>query len=1155
MEAMETNGADDSRRTVDEQRETLDFIGNSRDFDRLEMKQNVRESVSTEDVDAAKCDETSTPLPPHARGDDDVAPDDVEEEETDKTKDPDYVEERFRVDRRKLEQLIQTSEEDEENAEEFFKKIMSETNTHIAWPSKLKIGAKSKKDPHIKVSGHKDSVSEAKSRILSVLDTKSLRVTLKMDVSHTEHSHVIGKSGHNIKRVMQETGCHIHFPDSNRNTLAEKSNQVSIAGLCEGVELARTRIRELLPLVFMFEVPMTGPNQTNIDSNSTVIQNIQLHYGVSINIKTRHQVFVKTVIVRGSVCNSKSVKKAAAMVFELFTGRVGEAFGVSMLLDIASQHHLFIIGHGGANINRIMQHTGATINFPDPAAIEPQRRGTVCITGTMSSVFLAQHQLLGCLPLVLMFDLKEDIEIDQGLLSQLMEQLDVFISIKPKPKQTTKSVIVKTIESNTQNVYEARRRILGLAQEVPMCEMKSGWLPAAPLMADNIHDYQSGSRGTNSCFDLMTGVKNLRQLESHPTTVANAASKNPGYRPMPMMFPHQHPSRHPGTAVYPPFYPSPPFSYMPSYGIREWMAFPPGRHPLPSSSSLPPDRLQHATIPTEYPVMQTQRSGVLNGAEDQVLHLTSLSMSQMTSSLSPLNVSVSSRNLRGVPGGVLPQLHPHPSSSLPFAPSPLPLDFLSSNVISNLSGDAALTANLVDLFGDAFDAKSALQSDVQHSFIRNQLDPTLTGLHRQPNSSSGAFGSASAHPTAQPYTAKTGYCHTAPLYPIHPGVSSPSLSTISSVLCQDPFSHQYSVHDAGRFPALSDQGNDVCCNTFATHPTLTGSGAAPMGYHPVNGSVYIPGTKQLMDEERHDLLEEHRQHTYPVQDGDVERDGDRESDCSSEMSNGSRAPGSNRPKKSINNCHFEGGAFLLNETDYEHMKALASKAMQKKPVGESRIPTDYWAGLGFSRSMPASEIRDRLNPNDSSYDGPKMTTPYEDVEEDCEAWKIGVNSVNQTVGNDSIMDLVSQLSAQCRELSLQQQDRCDVGQIDGHRQLSSSRPSSSVWQPLGKSRTDCDAICVVDTDVSLLFSEMGLGKYAELFRQQEIDMQTFLTLTDQDLKDLGITTLGARRKMLLAIADLNRRQSLLPPPPGLPNPFRDAGIIRRHDIVSQSVRW
>lgn len=59
-------------------------------------------------------------------------------------------------------------------------------------------------------------------------DFQSNRVTLKMDVSHTEHSHVIGKGGNNIKKVMEVTGCHIHFPDSNRNNQAEKSNQVGI---------------------------------------------------------------------------------------------------------------------------------------------------------------------------------------------------------------------------------------------------------------------------------------------------------------------------------------------------------------------------------------------------------------------------------------------------------------------------------------------------------------------------------------------------------------------------------------------------------------------------------------------------------------------------------------------------------------------------------------------------------------------------------------------------------------------------------------------------------------------------------------------------------------------------------------------------------------
>ena len=66
---------------------------------------------------------------------------------------------------------------------------------------------------------------------------------MKLDVSYTDHSHIIGKGGLTIKRVMEETGCHIHFPDSNRSNHQEKSNQVSIAGEMEGVERARARVR------------------------------------------------------------------------------------------------------------------------------------------------------------------------------------------------------------------------------------------------------------------------------------------------------------------------------------------------------------------------------------------------------------------------------------------------------------------------------------------------------------------------------------------------------------------------------------------------------------------------------------------------------------------------------------------------------------------------------------------------------------------------------------------------------------------------------------------------------------------------------------------------------------------------------------------------
>lgn len=65
-------------------------------------------------------------------------------------------------------------------------------------------------------------------------------------------------------------------------------------------------------------------------------------------------------------------------------------------------------------------------------------------------------------------------------------------------------------------------------------------------------------------------------------------------------------------------------------------------------------------------------------------------------------------------------------------------------------------------------------------------------------------------------------------------------------------------------------------------------------------------------------------------DGDL--DADRESDGSSEFGSGNKAPGSNRPKKSITDCHFEGGSLLLNDIDYEQMKVLASKGRLQKIV-------------------------------------------------------------------------------------------------------------------------------------------------------------------------------------------------------------------------------
>ena len=55
-------------------------------------------------------------------------------------------------------------------------------------------------------------------------------------------------------------------------------------------------------------------------------------------------------------------------------------------------------------------------------------------------------------------------------------------------------------------------------------------------------------------------------------------------------------------------------------------------------------------------------------------------------------------------------------------------------------------------------------------------------------------------------------------------------------------------------------------------------------------------------------------------------------------------------------------------------------------------------------------------------------------------------------------------------------------------------------------------------DVAEWLSGLGLGQYATAFVAEGVDLSVLSTLSDQDLKDLGIATLGHRRKILLAAA-------------------------------------
>lgn len=930
--------------------------------------------------------------------------------------DPEWTEERFRVDRKKLEIMLLAATEGPVNGgEDFFQKVMVETDTQIAWPSKLKIGAKSKKDPHIKVSGKRDNVKEAKEKIMSVLDTKSNRVTLKMDVSHTEHSHVIGKGGNNIKKVMEDTGCHIHFPDSNRNNQAEKSNQVSIAGQPGGVEAARARIRELLPLVLMFELPVIV--QLNPDPSSPAIQHISQTYNISVAFKQRSRVYGATGVVRGSQNNAAAVKRGTAVLLEHLAGNLASAITISTQLDIAPQHHLFMMGRNGSNIKHIMQRTGAQVHFPDPNC--PQKKSTVYVQGTIDSVCLARQYLMGCLPLVLMFDIKEDIEVEPQCITSLMEQLDVFISVKPKPKQPSKSVIVKSVERNALNMYEARRYLLGLESSgvsVPSSSSNSSSPPSAPPPPPAL----SCTVGLDILASAGLGLTSLGLLGPTAASMTGPATNSLLNALNSSISPLQTPgSGSPSPNLWP--------------------------NSLTSPASTPgfssPLMIHPATPAT----------------------LTSILLS-------------------GVPGYT--QNTPSPPPGL------APID-PQVNCISDCS--------------KAVSPLSTKQSSSMYSRMSaaSLADKVLTAAHGD------SVQEASPHCPSEPLSSKSS---------------------------QDQGSDTFVEVGMPRSPSHSGNSNELK-QMLASCKTTSGKRQA---------LELLQGTKNsLLHSEC--LL------------------SDSDSSASESPVADKRAPGSERAAERAAQQHNSERIRLppqssfsnMQAFDYEQKKLLATKAMLKKPVvTEVRTPTNTWSGLGFSKSMPAETIKELRRANHVSYK-PTMSTTYEGSplalsrSSSREGVASGSDSDNWRERNGSGLPTHSDFPSPISPKRKQNKTE---------HYLSSSNYMDCISSVTGTNGCNLNT-SFKGSDLPELFSKLGLGKYTDVFQQQEIDLQTFLTLTDQDLKELGITTFGARRKMLLAISELNKNRRKLFEPPNIRSSFLDGGASGRlprqfhTDIASVSGRW
>ena len=61
--------------------------------------------------------------------------------------------------------------------------------------------------------------------------------------------------------------------------------------------------------------------------------------------------------------------------------------------------------------------------------------------------------------------------------------------------------------------------------------------------------------------------------------------------------------------------------------------------------------------------------------------------------------------------------------------------------------------------------------------------------------------------------------------------------------------------------------------------------------------------------------------------------------------------------------------------------------------------------------------------------------------------------------------------------------------------------------------------------------ELGLERYEQAFRENEVGRDVLPELTAEDLKEIGVIPVGDRRRLLKAIADLAREGQPAPPRP------------------------
>ncbi|OQR69687.1 hypothetical protein BIW11_12106 [Tropilaelaps mercedesae] len=278
-----------------------------------------------------------------------------------------------------------------------------------------------------------DFVRAEISRMVRHKTTSENWVTLKMDVSFLDHSFMIGRWGKGIRRVVRDTGCQIHFPDSNKNDYSEKSNQVSVSGPPGAVVTARQRVRELLPISLGFFVDKDDYQNAIVCTEQLsdravpelkpevkhTFQILQNQFHITITWLPIVNARCAMVTVRGARSNITRIQEGIH-VLNTYLRPGKPPPDAQLCIAVSTQHLQFVFGENDAKVRAIMKMTNTRFALTAGRSNTSQHITTVRFFGLVENIYDAWRAFMDLLPAVVLIELPDS--TDSGRERRSMNQ-------------------------------------------------------------------------------------------------------------------------------------------------------------------------------------------------------------------------------------------------------------------------------------------------------------------------------------------------------------------------------------------------------------------------------------------------------------------------------------------------------------------------------------------------------------------------------------------------------------------------------------------------------------------------------------------------------------------------------------------------------------